>query len=92
VRDEAVRLARSFGQRHAVDVWSSEAGTYRLLEFLVDAKSLCRSGHGMYTRLTDGHAAYPSPRMAKAGIEGASNAPSGSASGGWRSPVTSIHS
>jgi hypothetical protein len=32
VRDEAVRLARGFGQKHAVDVWYSEAGTYRLLE------------------------------------------------------------
>jgi hypothetical protein len=32
VRDEAVRLARSFGQRYTVDVWYSEAGTYRLLE------------------------------------------------------------
>jgi hypothetical protein len=32
VRDEAVRLARRFSQRYAVDVWYSEAGTYRLLE------------------------------------------------------------
>ena len=32
VRDEAVRLARMFGQKHAVDVWYGEAGTYRLLE------------------------------------------------------------
>jgi hypothetical protein len=32
VRDEAVRLARSFGQRHGIDVWYSEKGTYRLLE------------------------------------------------------------
>jgi hypothetical protein len=32
VRDEAVRLARSFGQRYAVNVWYSETGTYRLLE------------------------------------------------------------
>jgi hypothetical protein len=31
-RDEALRLARAFGQRHAVDVWYSQAGTYRLLE------------------------------------------------------------
>jgi hypothetical protein len=31
-RDEAVRLARGFGQRYAVDVWYSEAGAYRLLE------------------------------------------------------------
>ena len=32
VRDAAVRLARSFAQQYAVDVWYSEAGTYRLLE------------------------------------------------------------
>jgi hypothetical protein len=32
VRDEAVRLARSFAQKHAVDVWYSENGTHRLLE------------------------------------------------------------
>jgi hypothetical protein len=32
VRDEAVRLGLGFGQRHAVDVWYSEGGTYRLLE------------------------------------------------------------
>jgi hypothetical protein len=32
VRDEAVRLARSFAQEHRVDVWYSEDGTYRLLE------------------------------------------------------------
>jgi hypothetical protein len=31
-RGEAVRLARSFGQKHGVDVWYSEDGTYRLLE------------------------------------------------------------
>ena len=32
VRDQAVRLARGFAQQYAVDVWYSEAGTYRLLE------------------------------------------------------------
>jgi hypothetical protein len=32
VRDEAVKLARSFGRRYAVDVWYSDAGTHRLLE------------------------------------------------------------
>ena len=31
-RDEAVRLATSFGQKHRIDVWYSEDGTYRLLE------------------------------------------------------------
>jgi hypothetical protein len=32
VRDEAVRLARSFGQKHHIDIWYCEDGTYRLLE------------------------------------------------------------
>ena len=33
VRDEAVRLARTFAQKYAVDVWYSDgSGTYRLLE------------------------------------------------------------
>ena len=32
VRDDAVRLARGFGQKHAVDVWYSDSGAYRLLE------------------------------------------------------------
>jgi hypothetical protein len=31
VRDQAVRLARSFGREHGVDVWYGEGGTYRLL-------------------------------------------------------------
>jgi hypothetical protein len=31
-RDEAIRLARGFAQRHGVDLWHSEDGTYRLLE------------------------------------------------------------
>jgi hypothetical protein len=31
-RHEAERLARGFGKKHAVDVWYSDAGTYRLLE------------------------------------------------------------
>jgi hypothetical protein len=30
--DDAVRLARGFARRHAVDVWYSEAGASRLLE------------------------------------------------------------
>jgi hypothetical protein len=32
VRDEAVRLARSFGQKYGINVWYSDNGTYRLLE------------------------------------------------------------
>jgi hypothetical protein len=31
-RDEALQLARGFAQRSAVDLWSSEDGSYRLLE------------------------------------------------------------
>ena len=31
-RDEAVRLARSFAQKHLVDLWYTENGTHRLLE------------------------------------------------------------
>jgi hypothetical protein len=41
VRDEALRLARGFGQKHAVDVWYNEAGTYRLLE-VYRARNLVR--------------------------------------------------
>jgi hypothetical protein len=32
VRHNAVRLAREFAQQYRVDVWYSDAGTYRLLE------------------------------------------------------------
>ena len=32
VREEAVRLARTFAQKYAVDVWHSDGGTHRLLE------------------------------------------------------------
>ncbi len=31
-RDEAVRLARTFAQKYAVDVWYSDGMTHRLLE------------------------------------------------------------
>jgi hypothetical protein len=31
-RDEAVRLASRFAQKHRIDVWFREDGTYRLLE------------------------------------------------------------
>lgn len=31
-RQDAVRVAHSFAHRHAVDVWDSENGAYRLLE------------------------------------------------------------
>jgi hypothetical protein len=32
VRDQALQLAKRFGQDHTVDVWYCEAGRYRLLE------------------------------------------------------------
>jgi hypothetical protein len=31
-REAAIRLARGFAQKHAVDLWYSDAGAYRLLE------------------------------------------------------------
>ena len=49
--------------QQAQRLWGlDESACLQLLEFLVDAKFLCRPGHGMYTRLTDGHTAYPRPR------------------------------
>lgn len=32
VRDDAIRLARSFAQKATVDLWYSDDGTHRLLE------------------------------------------------------------
>ena len=32
VREESMRLARTFAQKYAVDVWYRDVGTYRLLE------------------------------------------------------------
>ena len=55
--------------QQAQRLWGLDEHTCRqLLEFLVDAKFLCQPGHGMYTRLTDGHITGPRPRMAKAQI------------------------
>jgi hypothetical protein len=54
--------------RQAQRLWALDHGTcLELLESLVDAKFLCRSGHGMYARLTDG-AAEVQPRMVSARI------------------------
>jgi hypothetical protein len=39
VRDEALRIARGFCQKYAVNVWYSEAGAYRLLEVYRPRKS-----------------------------------------------------
>jgi hypothetical protein len=44
--------------KQAQRLWGlEEAACLLLLESLVDAKFLCRPGHGMYTRLTDGSVA-----------------------------------
>ena len=52
--------------QQAQRLWGLDQETcLELLEFLVDAKFLCRPGHGMYTRLTDGHA-HQRPRMVNA--------------------------
>jgi hypothetical protein len=56
--------------RQAQRLWGlDESACLQLLEFLVDAKFLCRPGHGMYTRVTDGLAAHMRPRMAKAQVD-----------------------
>lgn len=58
-----LRLTRQQAQR----LWGlDESVCVQLLESLVNAKFLCRLGHGVYTRLTDGHVARPRPRMVKA--------------------------
>jgi hypothetical protein len=54
--------------QQAQRLWAlDESACSAVLEFLVDAKFLCLSGHGMYTRLTDGHATPVPPRVARAG-------------------------
>ena len=51
-------------------LWGLDKSTcLELLEFLVDAKFLCRSDRGMYGRLTDGHA-HLRPRMLKTQVVG----------------------
>jgi hypothetical protein len=56
--------------QQAQRLWGLDASAcLQLLEFLVDAKFLCRPGHGMYTRLTDGDVARPRPRMVEAQID-----------------------
>jgi hypothetical protein len=46
--------------KQAQRLWSLDEQTCsQLLEFLVEAKFLCRGRHGKYTRLTDG----PTPRL-----------------------------
>jgi hypothetical protein len=56
--------------RQAQRLWGlDESACLELLEFLVESKFLCRLGHGMYTRLTDGDFAPARPRLAKAPID-----------------------
>jgi transcriptional regulator of acetoin/glycerol metabolism len=55
--------------RQAQRLWGlDEQSCMELLEFLVDAKFLCRPGHGAYCRLSDGHTGRPRPRLAKADV------------------------
>jgi hypothetical protein len=56
--------------QQAQRLWGlDESACRQLLEFLVDAKFLCRLGHGMYTRLTDGYSTRPRARMVKARLD-----------------------
>jgi hypothetical protein len=56
--------------RQAQRLWGlDESACLQLLEFLVDAKFLCRPGHGMYMRVTEGLAGHTPPRMSKAHID-----------------------
>ncbi len=56
--------------KQAQRLWGLDEQTcLHLLEFLVDAKFLCRPGHGTYTRLTEGHTPYPRPRAARARLD-----------------------
>ena len=58
--------------QQAQRLWGlDKSACLQLLEFLVDAKFLCRLAHGVYTRLTDGYAARPRPRMVRAHIDDA---------------------
>lgn len=56
--------------RQAQRLWGLDEPTcVQVLEYLVDAKFLCRSVNGGYCRSTDGPAPFPRPRMAKADID-----------------------
>jgi hypothetical protein len=46
----------------------SEPTCLRILEFLVDARFLCRTAHGGYARLTERRVSCPRPQPAKAAI------------------------
>lgn len=51
-------------------LWGLDEQTcVQVLEYLVDARFLCRSVNGGYCRSADGPAPLPRPRMAKADID-----------------------
>ena len=55
--------------QQAERLWGLDKETcLQLLECLVEAKFLCRHDHGMYARLTDGHAHTRPRTMARAQI------------------------
>jgi hypothetical protein len=61
-----LRLTSQQAQR----LWGlDEATCLALLELLVERRFLCRTGHGMYARLTEGRTARPLPRTAEAAAE-----------------------
>jgi hypothetical protein len=56
--------------KQAQRLWGLDEHTcLHILETLVEAKFLWRTGYGMYARLTDGQA-YPRPLMARLGLDG----------------------
>jgi hypothetical protein len=61
-----MRLTRRQAQR----LWGLDEDTCaQALDFLVEARFLMRMGHDTYARSSDGPAAIPSFRMAKASID-----------------------
>ena len=62
-----LRLSIEQAQR----LWGLNDRTCReLLDFLVDARFLCQTRSGMYTRSTEGLAEYPQPRAVTAQVPG----------------------
>jgi hypothetical protein len=58
--------------KQAGRLWGLDEPTcITLLELLVEEKFLSRSREGVYGRCFDGPMAFPSPRMAKAGLDAA---------------------
>jgi response regulator of citrate/malate metabolism len=55
--------------QQAQRLWGLDEQTCReLLDFLVEAKFLCRPAHGAYSRLTDGFAKPPRLRMTRTNL------------------------